>query len=77
MWSTGEAEYRQLSPDELAVCQAAAQPGGARFAEVNAAAARQLYRRGLVWLEVPVRSDDHVSIPPLEVRCPLDSDGGG
>ena len=41
------------------------------FCDLNGAAARQLYARGLVWLEVPVRPEDHLSIPPLEVCCGL------
>ena len=69
MVNLGESEYRQLPPPEAAVCHAAARQGGARFAEVNAAAVRALYRRGLVYLEVPVRPEDHLSIPPLEVRA--------
>lgn len=49
------------------VCHIAARPGGARYADLNGMAVRQLYQRGLVWLEVPVRPEDHLSIPPLEV----------
>jgi hypothetical protein len=63
----GEAEYRQLDPTEATVCHIAARPGGARYADLNGMAVRQLYQRGLVWLEVPVRPEDHVSVPPLEV----------
>lgn len=37
-----------------------------RYADLNGMAVRQLYLRGLVWLEVPVRPEDHLSIPPLE-----------
>ena len=29
---------------------------------------QQLYKKGLIHLEVPIRPDDHVSIPPLEVN---------
>lgn len=38
-----------------------------RYSDLNGSAVRQLYARGLVWLEVPVRPEDHLSIPPLEV----------
>lgn len=61
-----EGEYRQLDPTEATVCHIAARPGGARYADLNGMAVRQLYQRGLVWLEVPVRPEDHLSIPPLE-----------
>ena len=37
------------------------------YADLNGMAVRQLYQRGLVWLEVPVRPEDQLSIPPLEV----------
>lgn len=36
------------------------------FSDLNGTAVLQLYQRGLVWLEVPVRPEDHLSIPPLE-----------
>lgn len=64
--NVGEAEYRSLDPGELAACHVAARPGGARCAELHPAAVGTLYRRGLVWLDVPVRPEDHLSIPPLE-----------
>eukprot|EP00887_Chlorella_sp_A99_P002714 scaffold6.g2714.t1 len=64
--NVGEAEFRQLDPLEVAACHAAARPGGTRYSDLNPLAVAQLYRRGLVWLEVPVSPDDHLSIPPLE-----------
>lgn len=63
----GEVEYRQLSEAEEAACRAAAGPRGARCGDLDAATLAALHRRGLVWLEVPVAEDDHLSIPPLEV----------
>ncbi len=51
---------------ELEVCQAAARHGGARYDTLNAGLVNYLYRRGLVWFNVPVSSEDHLSIPPLE-----------
>jgi len=42
-----------------------------RYSDLNGSAVRQLYARGLVWLEVPVRPEDHLSIPPLEVGTAL------
>ncbi|KAI3436452.1 hypothetical protein D9Q98_005869 [Chlorella vulgaris] len=62
----GESEYRQLDPTEATVCHIAARPGGARYSDLNGTAVRQLYQRGLVWLDVPVRPEDQLSIPPLE-----------
>jgi hypothetical protein len=52
------------------VCSAAAQAGGARLADLaaDAAVVDELHRRGLLYFDVPIRPDDHVSIPPLEAR---------
>lgn len=54
---------------ELAVCTEAARAGGLRLRDTDAALVGALHRRGLLYLEVPVRPDDHVSIPPLEARA--------
>ena len=52
------------------MCTEAARPGGLRLREADAAMIDSLHRRGLLYLEVPIRPDDHVSIPPLEARAP-------
>ena len=72
----GETEFRALTPAELRVCSAAAQAGGARLADLaaDAGVVDELHRRGLLYFDVPIRPDDHVSIPPLEARPPC---GGG
>ncbi|KAK9917406.1 hypothetical protein WJX75_004000 [Coccomyxa subellipsoidea] len=62
----GEVEFRNLAPTELAVCTEAARPGGVRLRDTDAALVESLHKRGLIYLEVPIRPDDHVSIPPLE-----------
>ncbi|BDA48371.1 Protein FAM91A1 [Coccomyxa sp. Obi] len=62
----GEVEFRSLAPTELAACTEAARPGGVRLRDADMALIDQLHRRGLIYLEVPIRPDDHVSIPPLE-----------
>lgn len=68
MHGAGEVEFRNLAPTELAVCTEAARPGGVRLRDTDAALVESLHKRGLIYLEVPIRPDDHVSIPPLEVR---------
>ena len=75
----GETEFRALTPAELRVCSAAAQAGGARLSGFagEAAVVDELHRRGLLYFEVPIRPDDHVSIPPLEARTPLASSTPG
>lgn len=52
------------------MCTEAARPGGVRLRDTDAALVESLHKRGLLYLDVPIRPDDHVSIPPLEV--PLD-----
>lgn len=65
----GQTEFQQLMPDELKACTDAARPGSARVREMNPAVMRSLYKRGLLYFDVPIWPDDHVSIPPLEVCC--------
>lgn len=64
----GEVEYRGLSREEERACQMAARDGGATVNEIDPRMLENLYRRGLVWLGVPVAPEDHLSVPPLEVR---------
>ena len=66
----GEVEFRSLAAVELAVCTEAARPGGLRLRDADADLIEALHKRGLLYLEVPIRPDDHVSIPPLEARAP-------
>jgi len=66
----GEMEYRQLTVNEARVCNASAKPGGALISDLQAHGVLnevvKLYKRGLVYLVVPVDSEDHISVPPLE-----------
>ena len=64
----GETEYRQLAPEELQLCQEACRAGGVRVRDCDPRLLQGLHRRGLVYFDIPIRPDDHVSIPPLEVR---------
>ena len=66
----GEVEYRNLSEKELALCTRAAMPAGLKLKEADADLVESLHKKGLLYLEVPIRPDDHVSIPPLEVQLP-------
>ena len=63
----GQAEYQQLSQQEVAICTEAAKTGSARVADFDGSLVASLYRRGLLYFSVPIWPDDHVSIPPLEV----------
>lgn len=69
--SAGEQEFRGLSPEELKACEEACKPGGCQVADLDRALLQSLHKKGLVHLDVPIRSDDHVSIPPLEVTHPM------
>jgi len=66
----GEMEYRQLTVNEVRVCNASAKPGGALISDLQAHGVLnevvKLYKRGLIYLVVPVDSEDHISVPPLE-----------
>ena len=68
-WATGEQEFRALSPEELKACQDGCKPGACKVADLDRQLLQQLYKKGLVHLDVPIRPNDHVSIPPLEVSC--------
>lgn len=66
---SGEVEYRQLDDEEVALCHRAAVQGGMPASELQSsdmAAADSLHRRGLLWVDVPIRPEDQISIPPLE-----------
>ena len=64
---TGEQEYQQLSPQELKTCRSIVGGGGRQVSVLPPTTLAVLYKRDLVYLDVPIRGTDHVSIPPLEV----------
>jgi hypothetical protein len=73
----GEAEFRELSPAEAQLLRQACEPvqgssssSGATHpvSAFDGALLQGLYKRGLIYLEVPVAPDDRISLPPLEVR---------
>lgn len=68
--TVGESEVRSLSAEELKAIQDADRPRKLQVRDFNPALLQSLYKRGLIYLDVPIRADDHVSIPPLEVRNP-------
>lgn len=67
-WATGEQEFRALSPEELKACQDGCKPGACKVSDLDRQLLQQLYKKGLIHLDVPIRPNDHVSIPPLEVQ---------
>lgn len=74
----GESEFRELSADESLLLRAAAD--GAHPLPVSAfdpVLLQQLYRKGLVYLVIPIAPDDRFSIPPLEVSDWRRGRGGG
>jgi hypothetical protein len=63
----GEVEYRTMSPTESQVCRLAANyADGAPYKMLDPVAVSSLYARGLIWFNVPIEPEDHISIPPLE-----------
>ena len=63
----GETEYRQLGEHELSLCRKACAPGGTAVQDLGKAVLQPLYKKGLIYLAVPISPTDHISIPPLEV----------
>lgn len=59
-----------MTVEELRLCHDACKPQALRVGEVDPKLLRSLYKRGLIYLDVPILPDDHVSIPPLEVGAP-------
>ena len=66
----GEVEYRNLAEKELALCTRAAVPPGLKLKDADMDMVEALHKKGILYLEVPIRPDDHVAIPPLEVWPP-------
>ncbi|CAK0785595.1 hypothetical protein CVIRNUC_008805 [Coccomyxa viridis] len=62
----GEVEYRNLAEKELALCTRAAMPPGLKLKDADMDMVEALHKKGILYLEVPIRPDDHVAIPPLE-----------
>lgn len=63
----GEQEFRGLTPEMVKACEEACKPGGCQVADLDRPLLQNLHKKGLIHLDVPIRADDHVSIPPLEV----------
>jgi hypothetical protein len=65
-----ETEYRSINTPKISqesiVCEAAARPGGVCYDAVDRSVVESLHRRGLVWFDVPIAPDDHISILTLE-----------
>ncbi|CAD7697174.1 unnamed protein product [Ostreobium quekettii] len=64
--NVSEPEFRVLSSSELDLLQGACQPQGVTVSEADQTTLRSLYKRGLVYFTVPIKEDDHFTIPPLE-----------
>ena len=45
-------------------------PPGLKLKEADMDMVEALHKKGILYLEVPIRPDDHVAIPPLEVWLP-------
>lgn len=81
MWPSifaGEQEFKSLSPKETELCQKACQDELLSVRQADYSVLQSLYKQGFVYLNVPVESNNYVSIPPLEViscfslTCSLD-----
>ena len=56
--AAGETEYRELSGAEVAALNRACEPRGCRVKDLPADVVKSLYRKGLIYLEVPISQDD-------------------
>ena len=65
----GEADAEDLTPAEMRACQAAVRPPGLQAHQIDGEVLQSLYRKGLVYIDVPIAASDHVLIPPLEARA--------
>ena len=64
-----EADCEALSSAAVEAYQQVSRlPEGIRADELPVDVVQNLYRRGLLFIDVPVKSTDYISIPPLEVR---------
>jgi hypothetical protein len=71
-FASGGSEFRDLSAEEAGLLRTAAD--GPRPPPVSAfdpVLVQQLYKKGLVYLGIPIGPDDRFDIPPLEVRLPM------
>ncbi|WIA36338.1 hypothetical protein OEZ86_007659 [Tetradesmus obliquus] len=80
--NVGEAEFRELTPAEAQLLRQACEPMPAGSSSSSSSSSSSvaahpvssfdagllqgLYKRGLIYLEVPVAADDRISLPPLE-----------
>ncbi|GMH37437.1 hypothetical protein BSKO_05310 [Bryopsis sp. KO-2023] len=64
--NVSEQEFQGLNNEELDTLQNACNGSGLEVGEIDPDLMRSLYRRGLLFLRVPVREDDRFTIPSLE-----------
>ncbi|KAJ7297133.1 hypothetical protein O6H91_Y078500 [Diphasiastrum complanatum] len=59
-------EYRKLSDEEMLVVEKVSKEDSNRVGELDEDVVRHLYRKGLIFLDVPVFPDDHFQVSILE-----------
>ncbi|KAF8055757.1 Fam91a1 [Scenedesmus sp. PABB004] len=64
--NVGEAEFRELSPAEAGLLRAACEGAPPPASAFDPGLLQGLYKRGLIWLDVPVAPTDRIALPPLE-----------
>lgn len=64
--NVAEQEYRELNPDELANMKTACLPGNILVRDLDEKVLKSLYKKGLVFLKIPIKEEDRFLIPPLE-----------
>lgn len=63
----GDGEFRELSPAEAGLLRAACESPCPLVCCYEPGLLQQLYRRGVIYFDIPVAPDDRFTLPPLEV----------
>lgn len=61
-----ESDVQFVSPDELAVLDRLIDYGAQTAGALDYDVVHNLYRKGLIYLDVPISGEDKISIPPLQ-----------
>lgn len=73
MVGPGDAEFRELPGAEASLLRQAVEDGGSSnhggpaLFNFDAASVQSLYKKGIIYVDVPVAPTDRLSLPPLEV----------
>eukprot|EP00775_Hariotina_reticulata_P005967 gene5967-6206_t len=64
--NVGDAEFRELSAAEAGLLRAACDSPQPTVSAFDPALLQQLYKKGIIYLDIPIAADDRLTLPPLE-----------